>query len=146
MSYTCTVRQYMWSGFTTILQFKVVLLTVAAFCWLYSVSIFCSLWFVSSSNSWIFCVCCFCISNFSCSKSATLSFNCYSKKWKLFLQSFITFHNDFIHNDLMQALVKSWSVVCSRLSVKGKMKGSKKNGPVIFSPDTLIFCSLALPL
>ena len=50
-------------------------LTVAAFCWLYSVSIFCSLWFVSSSNSWIFCVCCFCISNFSCSNSAILSFN-----------------------------------------------------------------------
>lgn len=50
-------------------------LTVVAFCWLYSVSIFCSLWFVSSSSSWMFCVCCFCISNFSCSNSAILSFN-----------------------------------------------------------------------
>ncbi len=50
-------------------------LTVAAAWAWYSDSIFCNLWFVSSRSSWMFLVCVFCNSNFSCSKSATASWN-----------------------------------------------------------------------
>lgn len=46
-------------------------LTVACVRALYSASILASLWLVSSSSSWMFSVCFFCSSNFSCSIPAT---------------------------------------------------------------------------
>lgn len=92
-------------------------LTVAAFCWLYSVSIFCSLWFVSSSNSWIFCVCCFCISNFSCSNSAILSFN-----WIKATRTQLPYHS--LWNGC-QAVKREWDFLNTKLCVQFSLLSTK---------------------